>query len=225
MKKAPILFTLAISLCLIFYQCQKTCNSKKLGDIRFTQTDLNIVPYNGMENLIFKDSTDDTISMHPEVSKGRNSIYDDKHYERYYSPEECPPNYYYTEGNYTHFIGTDYHTSIWTDLYFEDPFVTPLKKVIVIDVAYKDSQEWYFSSTFYFDASLLYDRSPREVNIVAFNDSLTIGPKQFKNVYTLRQNVDPYGLKNLKIVYYSVTSGVVGFKTDEGHIWYLESGM
>jgi hypothetical protein len=221
MKKYFVFITLVLICSLAFIQCQKKCDSKKLGDIRFTQTDLNIVPYVGTENLIFKDSIGDSISEHPEVAAGRISHYDNHYYEHYFSQDQCPPNYYDVEQNYTHFEGEDYNTSIWTDLYFENPFVTPIKKYIVINVAYEDSQRWYFTSNFYFDSFTLYDRSYSAANIVAFNDSIKIGPKLFFKVYTLRQNVDPHGLKNLQIVYYSINRGVVGFKTDHGHLWYL----
>ena len=220
MKKV-IFFTLLLVLPLIFYQCQKKCNSEKLGEIRFTETDHKIVPYDGLENLIFKDSIGDSFTMHPEVSTGRIYSYDNKYYEHYFSQEKCPPNYYCVEQNYTHFVGKDYKTSIWTDIYFDNPFADSLKKYLVINVALEESQSWYFTSTFFFKSSELFDRSPLESKIVDYNDSLKIGPKWFLKVYTLKQIQDPYGLKNLQFVYYSLNDGVVGFKTAEGHLYYL----
>jgi len=221
MKKILFSFTIILVFMLMFFQCKKECNSEKLGDRKFTQTDRNIVPYNGLENLIFKDSIGDTVSMHPEVSTGRMYSYDNKFYEYYFSSEKCPPNYYYVEQNYTHFVGKDYGTSIWTDIYFDNPFADTLKKYIVIKVAFEDSQSWYFTRSFFFNSSTLFNRYPQESKIIDYNDSLKIGPKWFLKVYTLKQIQDPYGLKNLQFVYYSLNDGVVGFKTKDGHLLYL----
>jgi len=225
MKKYFIVTLLAFMCSLALIQCQKKCVSKELGVIRFTQSDLNIVPYAGTENLLFKDSIGDSISEHPEVVPGRISDYNN-YYDGYCCLEDvCPPDHYVVQGNYTHFEGKDYKTSIEVDLGFEDPFSTPLKKSIGIVVSYEDSQQWYFSGYFNFDSLKLTNPSSGRVSIVTFNDILKIGPKQFFKVYTLKQNEDPQGLKNIQIVYYSINSGVVGFKTDQGHLWYFDSGL
>lgn len=68
----------------MFIQCKRDCNTEKLGDFRFSQADLKIVPYNGFENLIFKDSNGDMVSMHPEVSTGRLYTHDNRFYEDYF---------------------------------------------------------------------------------------------------------------------------------------------
>jgi len=43
----------------------------------------------------------------------------------------------------------------------------------------------------------------------------------FYNVYVLKQIIKPDKDENLQYVYYSVSKGVVGFRTEEGHLWYL----
>lgn len=205
----------------MFIQCKRECNTEKLGDLKFSQSDLKIVPYNGFENLIFKDSIGDTISMHPEVSTGRHNKYDNRYYENYFYQDDCIPNYYYVEQNYTHFIGKDYHTSIWVEMYFDNLFADSLKKYIIIRVAFEDSQRWYFYNAFYFNSNGLYDGFSQKSSIVSYSDSLKIGQKMFKKVYKLQQLEEPDGVKNLQYVYYSLIDGVVGFKTKEGHLLYL----
>lgn len=59
MKK--ILIIIVVSLTLLNAQCKNDCESKKIGDLNFTQDELNIVPYNGTETLVFRDSLNDSI--------------------------------------------------------------------------------------------------------------------------------------------------------------------
>lgn len=187
----------------------------------FTENDLKIVPYTGLETLIFKDSVGDSLTMQKAYKTGRFSLYNNKYYEHYFDEGECVPNFYFVERNFTAFCNKDTTAHIETDIYIDNPFADSLKKHIAIEVSFQDSQHWYFSGSFFFNSNALYDREPQESFIVQYNDSLIIGSKVFKKVYTLQQLKDPYGLKNLQYVYYSLIDGVVGFKTKDGHLLFL----
>ena len=83
----------------------------------------------------------------------------------------------------------------------------------------------YIATNFVFDNLKLYSSSSPSANgsILAFNDSLKVGPNMFYSVYTLKQSNPKGGLLNLQIVYYNVSDGIIGFKTDQGHLWFLSN--
>lgn len=205
------------SLSLLSTQCHKDCVSEKLGEIRFTQNELNIVPYDGTETLVFKDSINDSIIY---IGTGRNSKYTFDVRHEFPDNYECPGNYYNTEINYTKFEGTN-NSKILIDLYMDSPFLGNLKKYIYIRISYNNIDTWYFDGEMIFDATNVQNASPSNACVLAFNDSLIIGSNTFFNVYTLMQIILPNNLKNLQVIYYTFSNGIVGFKTEEGHLWYL----
>ena len=56
MKFFILILTFFTILIMAFSSCKKNCESNNLGNVSFTPTDLQIVPYKGTETLIFKDS-------------------------------------------------------------------------------------------------------------------------------------------------------------------------
>jgi len=221
MKKLALLLFLLLCL-FVFIQCKKECQSKKVGDIRFTQTDLSIVPFNGNENIVFIDSISDSISYKGTIRKSDYNFY--KIYENHVeSEEDCPGDWYNIENNYTRFAGEINDFDMWFDLNIGgDAFFGSIKKFIFVRVHFiKDYQEWYFGCRYAFDDLKLYDLSPTDNILLTYNDSLNIGPEKFYNVYTFNQIDKPSSKENLQFVYYTVSEGVIGFKTDSGHLWYL----
>ena len=54
---------------------------------------------------------------------------------------------------------------------------------------------------------------------IAFNDSTFVGPNKFYSVYTLK----PYNGGSINTAYYNTSKGLLGFKTEEGLLWYLKN--
>jgi len=221
MKKTAIQVAIILLFSTSFIQCTKEeCKSDKLGDINFSQADLNIVKYNGTETFMFKDSSGFTI---PFFQGSKGSVYEPVYKNHVTSPSDCPGDYYDIEEYFIQFKSAAGFITIY--LGFSDPFSSNIEKKICINVDFMYSQEWSFGSTFVFDNLKLYSSSSPSANgsILAFNDSLKVGPNMFYSVYTLKQSNPKGGLLNLQIVYYNVSDGIIGFKTDQGHLWFLSN--
>jgi hypothetical protein len=198
-----------------------------LGDKRFTETDLKINPYTGTEILVFKDTIGDSLCF---ICEGRLSSYNHYIYE-HYDPESysgCMGDYYKLEQNTTHFYGGADYSGINIDIGIGNPFLET-KKYIDIYVFYQDTKNWSFGCNFNFDSLSLINVTPPAYGydpgglVLCFNDSLSVGNIIHYSVFTLLQTNGPplSSESNLKTVYYSIKKGIVGFKTDEGHLWYL----
>jgi hypothetical protein len=226
MKKSILFFLILLYIILIDNSCQKKCEKENIGNVTFTSNDLKIEPYTGNETLMFLDSLKDTIIYVPEIGLQASGKYD---YMSGYTSQnpndnnQCTGNYYYSEVTGTHFSGKDpSNFGIWFDLRFSGSlFNKNLKKIIDIVVGYKDYNDWFFDQTYYFDGLNLQQPTEPNNSSLSFKDSLKIGPKKFHSVYILKQIQDPYKLANLQYVYYTIKEGIVGFKTKDGHTWYL----
>lgn len=210
--------------CPIFIQCHKDeCKSEYLGDLRFTETDLKINPYTGAERLVFRDSIGDSICYNNGIRYSNYGLHIYEHYDPQ-NPDACWGDYYKTEQNYTFFNEVNYGT-ISVELDIWDPFKEN-KKYIVLCISYEKVQNWYFACDFVFDSLQLHD-NPKSIygtaRILGYSDSLSIGPNKYYSVYTLIHRDDPNPQKHLKIVYYSLNKGIVGFKTYQEHLWYLSN--
>jgi len=211
MKRFLVLAALMLLCSLTFVQC-KRCHDKFIGELDFTPTDLNIVPYNGAVKLIFKDSLGDSIIYQ---GTGRHSDIINPYHETYHD-DPCFGDYYTYEQNYTDFYsnGSDGEIRIYLTRYFKTAFSSPEGKSFDLSISYNKSGSYFFNSSFYFDDLKLSEF--RDNTIMAINDTLQLGPKTFYSVYTLDD-----GYTNLNIAYYSVSEGLVGFKSNDGHLWYL----
>lgn len=216
-----IILPVSIIICtLSFTHCKKCPDAKNLGTIKFDQAELKINPYIGTEKPVFKDSTGDSICYTDYSSRNQTNII---WHEYSYGSKDCTPDYYYIDRDLTSFSGHETNTSMDIEMRIS-PFESPIKKIISIHVTYQDSVKWMFSCFFEFAPNQIIAPSPNYYgSSVAFSDSLWVGPTKFSSVYTLTQNQEPENGKNLKTVYYSTFYGIVGFKTDTGHLWCLKS--
>jgi hypothetical protein len=223
MKRNFWLFVIVILSCLTLIQCRKKCNSQLLGEIRLTQTDMKINPYTGTERIIFKDSVGDSLC----YGSGFRSSYSTYIYDPSYKSDidgYCSGDYYIIERNATYFTEDNYG-AISVDITIEDPFKEN-KKNIIFGVSYKDSQKWYFYCDFIIDSIKLYV-NPKPVygsaRILSYNDSIIIGPNKYYSVYSLSLYNDTDPQTHIQDVYYSLKNGIVGFKNNEGHLWFLSN--
>jgi hypothetical protein len=82
---------------------------------------------------------------------------------------------------------------------------------------------WTFEGQFEFDLLKLFALPPPSNHSVVFSDSLVIGPTKYYNVHTLIQDTAVTNSGNLSRVFYNVSKGVIGFKTEQGHLLYLKN--
>ena len=226
MKKIILLLTLMTFVILIFISCKK-CVQKNLGNVSFTATDLQIVPYKGTETLIFSDSLGDLLTYR---GNRHGSNYNDRWVQCPSGDcpgaggESCSGNYFFTEFYNIQFIqnsNINMQFNLWMDS--GNPFNQNFTKYIGISVNFNDIKTWGFGCSFIFNKLQLYNYSKGGGSIVSLNDSLIIGPKKFYSVYVLKQNTPWESFSNLQYVYYSITQGIVGFKEQGGKTWYLSN--
>jgi len=226
MRKIICILIVITFYVLTFNSCKKQeCNPINEGNISFTQADINFIPYNNnTKTLIFLDSLGNSISY--------NNYTQWTNWGTYYAGstiDGCMGNYVNCEIYNTALYTKDSSGQIGIGFAFlNNPFNTNLKnltKNMGISVEYKNSQDWYFAGSFNFDDSHLYVYNPAISKIFAFDDSLKIGKKEFYSVYILQdfQNSDDLKIVNIPFIYYTIKNGVVGFKTENGHLWYLSN--
>ena len=202
----------------LLFQCKKKCESEKIGTLSFTSAELKILPYNGTDLLVFKDSLGDSIYYNGDT---RSSRYDNSYYE-HPSDQECKGNYYYYEGNYSLFKGKDNYHTVQIDLNFSSPYQFPTKyRIINFRILYKKTTNMEFNGVFAFDTTSIMGvpigfSNPYKSSLIAFHDNITILGHVFYNVYELTANT------SIRKLYFSKNNGVVGFKTDDNKSWYLK---
>jgi hypothetical protein len=219
MKRVILLIVFFILCILTFNHCKK-CKTKQLETLLYSTTDLKINPYNGTEKLHYIDSIGDSIIYYPNGRKDSLVRGSSRNEDR-----DCPPEYWrYSEANDTKFTGDNLHEYIEVKFQFFSYMSEPevIRKGIEIDVCYQDSQFWYFTGSFEFDNLNLSNINTTYSEVAAFNDSIFIGPTKHYNVFTLIQNKTQSANQNLKTVFYNISEGIVGFKTDTGLLWYLK---
>ena len=185
----------------LLHSCGK-CRTKDTGDYYFSSSDLSILPYSGNEILVYKNSAGDSIRL---TGVNRYS----KMEQGYTSQEgemDCPETTFKYETNTTNFNGND-GNYIWFKL--------------TKNIAIKNSFHFYFiikspisfeeGVSIGFESGKLFDYYGA---LMTPDDTLSINNIVFHSVYKLT--------KNDEILYYTLTDGIVGFKTADNVEWSLE---
>jgi hypothetical protein len=209
MKRFLLLLAFTLFCSASFVQCYK-CRSKKLDDQAFSPQELAIVPYNPLEKYVFKDSLNDSM-IYSVTGRWSNMIGPVN--ELSYSDNHCLGDYCYIENNSVGLVNNDQDGGILLELYFVKVYQKlSFNKAFHLRIEYTTDQYRSFDGFYYFNEQNLIANDP----IKAFNSILNIGPKTFNSVYTLF-------LENSRVetVYYNFNRGIVGFKSNDGHLWYL----
>ncbi len=197
--KTKILILFSILFCLlVFTQCKK---EKKLGTLKFTEAELNIVPYKVGDIIVFKDSVGDSFVY--EVGSRNSEMY------RYYrDPDNVgykgASDYYDHERNNTSLKDGRF------ELGFNDPFITnKIKKYFSVSIKFEGQS---FSESYEFEAN--------SITPSTYHDTLTIVNRKFNSVYELKE----YSASSPDnfLLFYTFKEGIVGFKTNDGKSWYLK---
>lgn len=219
MKRTILLISLMTVLSFLFVECKKNCNSKELDDKTFTDMERNIVPYNGSETLIFKNSIGDSLVF---IGQGRTSKMDNRVEFPDHDEDECAGNTRNAESNQVSFKCGNTDSIIRIALDFWRPFDND-ENIKLIDFSY--SSIGYVSSNYFYGTYMFYsDTLVSPTNawqnfylITAYYNSLTLINKTYQRVYEL-SFFNSYG----RTLYYNIIQGVVGYKESSGTIWYLD---
>ena len=222
-----------VSVFILFLQllciagCHK-CNQVELPTLKFSTKDREINPYTGNEILSFKEIGDDSLKYQCEGRKYLSTLYQQND-QTYVGNHGCPGDYYWSDEDNTKF--TVYGgTTIAIDLrlFFSYYFaVEKVEKTMCLFLNTNDASIQPFTAYVSFEEdtlmngdSLIYSQSGR---ISGYYHHLQLGLNFFDSVYEIRQYIIPNNKDFLEFVYYNFTEGIVGFKSNQGKLWYLES--
>jgi hypothetical protein len=188
MRNLIFILALITFYVLMFNSCKKQneCVSNNLGNVSFSATDLQIVPYKGTETLIFSDSLGNTMTF-PSIVRGSYEDYHVQYPNSNSDPNFCIGDYFYSQHIYIQSNGKN--TLMWINLSMNDgsPFFQNINKTINIILSYENSVTWNFEQGFNFDGLKLYKPSDTTLSKLYFKDSLLIGERKFYSVYVMNQ--------------------------------------
>ena len=193
------------------------CDDKLINELTFKQDDLKINPYNGSEQLYFKNSN----GLTKTFSSGSRTSVMETIYQNWTQNEErrCKGDYFHIEFNTTTFSSSDDSLRFLITLYFSKNSLT--QKLIVLRS--EDIHVLVASGErgSYFDNDTIYNNGPSwPDSSYTYHSSFDIGPKNFKNVYEFHL-VAQY-LSTVFKFYYSKNDGIVGYETQHQGTWYLD---
>lgn len=210
MKKVA-LFTLLLSVTVLFNQCKKErLEGTLLGEIKFSADELSYFPYAVNDSLIFKDSLGNSHTFCvTSFSRGFYPVY-----EKHGDPQS---NYYHMENIQIKF--TDQYgmlqninmrkqrevQSTYVNTRFSPPNLTTNDSAYTEFSSYMDSNKFSTSTDVYYS-------------------SLTLVNRTFYEVSELINYFSPYAtVDNLASIYYAKNIGIIGFRTRDGAKWYLDN--
>jgi|WetSurMetagenome_2_1015567.scaffolds.fasta_scaffold239593_1 hypothetical protein len=224
------LITCSLLLLLAVTGCNKHCEQNQVINLRFTDNELKINPYSGEETLIFKTTDEDSIAFYSGirmVDTYRSYTYDYETAKIYH--DGCQGDFFQAESN--NLIKEDSINPNYLSITLR--FCYELKKPnsekeFGLFFYIKAPQLLCFNAIYNFQEDTLIQYRPYSVNyprrdsIVSYNPVITIGQKEFYNVYELySRNPDPRDTAWISIAYYNFVDGLVGFKSSYGQTWYL----
>ncbi len=222
MRKIVLLLGIVSLSSFLFIQCKKDCNSKELDDKIFTDIELDVVPYNGAETLVFKNSNGDSMVF---SGQGRSSTMVRRVANPDHDEDECAGDYRNTESNIVKFKhGIDTIMSI--ELGFYRPFGDDENMKNIDFRYYKENLNYsYFYGNYRFFAKTSNSDTIEGLSFYGYSyyfitnyySSLTLVNKTYTRVYELTY-FNSFGFS----LFYSVVQGLVGYKESTGTIWYLD---
>jgi hypothetical protein len=209
---------------LIITSCKK-CHENELSSVQFSQTELNMIPYKGNETLIFKSTTEPSLSYYGTERTTQSAIY----YEDLKNMEEthCKGTYYYTQQSWIDFRSTNGGYDLTIQMYFTNLFDSGfINGICILGLNLNIDSIRNFSGHYVFKSDTLYNgkyTAGLGTLIKGFYPSIQLGQKLFYNVYEMGGD---YGSPNttewISSVYYCFSNGLIGFCTNKGKLWYLE---
>ena len=213
-----LLFFLFFLSAILFISCQNKCQNSQVADLKFSDEELKINPYTGKERLTYSSSANDNI-VFPEGD--RYSI-EQKYFTDPNSPESaCKNNYYYGETNSMYKNDGNSVFNIILIYNYTDFYRSDLRKRFDLYIFIRKLNASFNGSFIFGQDTLMRDISNNYDSIVDFQMTKVIGPRTFDKVYELYAHNE--GAKDtawIPTVFYSIKQGLVGFKTNNGNIYY-----
>ena len=228
--RQTIFYIILLLLGFSLTNCYK-CEQNQVANLKFTQDELKINPYTGNEVLIFKNSNADSIVLPKGYRDSEISeIYKYDYETAKLDHHGCQGDYYYRETNYFSTQQNNPEAGLTIDLYFLYQLSNPTsEKLFDMFIYTKNTTFCGFSGRYQFNVDTLknysvYSTIPDHDSIAAFHSLFVINNKVYTNVYELHcQNKDTRFPEYYSLAYYSIKDGLVGFKTNYGTTWYLDS--
>ena len=214
MKIFIYILLLSTIFTLTFNYCSKCRKGKYLGELRFSQTELDVVPYLENESIIFKDSINDSIYF---SGMTRSSFYQNRKYlsDEDQEHDECA-DYYETEKTTIHSQNT-YPNLAEINLFFKVENSSQIRKYIFFEIDVFGSTNYEFLGSYPIDNLINYQDSLN--SFITFNDSLMLDSNKFYSVFTIKHN-STQNVTQIDNIFYSFNEGIVGFQMAGGKIWH-----
>ena len=209
-------------------QCTKPCVENQIAVFKLTPEELKINPYMGNEILTYKNFKGDSIVF----PQGDRKTYVEEVHK--ISPSDAKEYYNGCEGDYfdkdrnmmkkfTENFQTRFDINLFSLYTFDNPTNNKEFELnFYADVNSQPDGDW-FNGHFLFKVDTIFNRAGLGDSIVSYHSMFSIGPKTFFNVYELFcVNPDDRNNEWFSIAYYSIKTGLVGFKTNNGITWYLD---
>ena len=216
-----------VSFVFIFIGCRK--KPTQLPDKRFTQSELNILPYIGTETLTFKNIAGDSVLYTGQGKK--SNLYMVHELNQDYEENRGKGDFRNVETVYLSFKKTNSNATIDIYLSFPHPFnERENEKNMSIKFNYYDINSFMFNGTYLFEAGSIMSLNHTQYYyisyVTAYHDSLTLANRTYYHVFEMTRDVSDilpqYQDIQITNLYYSSLEGIVGYKIKTGAIWYLK---
>jgi hypothetical protein len=216
MNAQRFLYLIFITFLVTLASCNK-CNKGNKATLKFTQEDLKINPYSLNDSVTFTLINSDDIYM---IVSSRESQTSKIIEYTTWEVHECY-NYALDEMNFTKLSNSDQNSWLKIDLGFTFSFKElTAQKVIRIYFSFNTADSIFFDAKYQYDNDSLFYLSSEYANpndkIVQYHTYITIGPKNYNNVYELLCH-------DGTTAYYSTQEGLVGCHNNLGKTWYLKN--
>lgn len=223
--RQSILLVVLINSFLIFTSCKK-CHEHELSSVQFSQSELNMIPYNGNETLIFKSETEPSLSYFGTERTTQSGIdYEDL---KYTEETHCKGTYYFTQASWIDFRSSNGDYDLRTGMYFTNLFDSGfIENIFYLSLDPKIDSIKHYIGQYVFTSDTLYNGKYNldgaGTMIKGFHSAIQLGQKLYYNVYELDGDYgSPNNTEWISSVYYCFSNGLVGFRTNKGRLWYLE---
>jgi hypothetical protein len=218
MNRLPAVFFQFLLLAIATTSC---CNSELIRNVHFSPQALAINPYTGTDEIHFRSLQGDSLVLTGDYRTSES-------YEHYpYAKEgtDCKGDYVEMEKNITQLTSTSYEWrfKISLDFYYYPSYDSAAPYIRFESNNLSDSS--YDNETSrgaFFWTDTIYDRGMFLNNYYDYHPEVSIGPNSYENIYEFFL-IQAYSLHNdwVDTLYYSIQTGIVGFKTHLGETWYL----
>lgn len=204
--------------------CYK-CEQQELASLHFTQEELRIIPYTSQQDLIFVSQSGDSVAFISTIRMNQylkfykyknDTILGDKH--------GCLGDYYCADVNGFYSSEVDHLQIQLSFLYrIDDPNSEKGINILIgFDIGKYPPIPLIFYGSYKFEVDTLLNDPTSPDSIASYYQNLSIGGVNYHGVYELYCEIrDPRYPEWISTAYYSITDGLLGFRTNYNKSWEL----